>query len=94
MHGILISSNISPRIKMQKNWENYVNAVSSQFIPATSKDKYETSDSRIGVSGFLDLKPKNPKVQSMYDAMSWNWKGVVASEKASTRGTDFKQNKD
>lgn len=75
---------------MQKHWENYVNSVSKQSIPSTTKDKYETSDSRIGVSGFLDLKPKKPTEQSLYDAMSWNWKGVSASEKAATHGTEFK----
>ena len=72
---------------MEKHWNSFVNAIGKQQIPTSTKDKYETSDSRIGVSGFLDLKPKN---QSLYDAMSWNWKGVKASEKAATHGNDFK----
>lgn len=75
---------------MEKHWNSFVNAIGKQQIPTSTKDKYETSDSRIGVSGFLDLKPKKPAEQSLYDAMSWNWKGVKASEKAATHGTEFK----
>lgn len=75
---------------MEKHWNSFVNAISKQQIPSSTKDKYETSDSRIGVSGFLDLKPKNSQQQSFYDAMSWNWKGVKASEKAATHGIEFK----
>jgi hypothetical protein len=77
---------------MQSHWEGYQNALSTNPIPATTKEPvaiYPTSDSRIGVSGFLDLKPKDPKTQAKYDAMSWEWKGVKASEKAATRGTEF-----
>jgi len=79
---------------MQSHWEGYQKALKKNDIPATTKTpvaRYPTSDSRIGVSGFLDLKPKNPKEQSKYDAMSWNWQGVQASEKATTRGTDFSE---
>lgn len=75
---------------MEKHWNSFVNAIGKQQIPSSTKDRYETSDSRIGVSGFLDLKPKKPIEQSFYDAMSWNWKGVKASEKAATHGTDLK----
>jgi hypothetical protein len=54
---------------MEKHWNSFVNAISKQQIPSSTKDRYETSDSRIGVSGFLDLKPKNPQQHSLYDAM-------------------------
>jgi hypothetical protein len=79
---------------MQSHWEGFQKALATNSIPATTKEPvaiYPTSDSRIGVSGFLDLKPKDPKTQSKYDAMSWEWKGVQASEKASVRGSDFSQ---
>jgi hypothetical protein len=77
---------------MKSHWEGYQNALAKNSVPATTKEPvaiYPTSDSRIGVSGFLDLKPKDPATQAKYDAMSWEWKGVKASEKATTRGTPF-----
>ena len=78
---------------MESHWNNYVKALGNNKPPATSEPcPYLTSDSRIGVSGFLDLKPANPEIQARYDAMSGNWKGVEASDKAVLKGmftTDF-----
>ena len=67
---------------MQKHWEGYLNALGKTPIPVP----YETSSSEMGVSGFLDLKPKSPEIQSRYDAMSGSWAGVDASNKAISKG--------
>ena len=73
--------------KMQKHWEGYLNALGKTPIPATSKPAlYETSSSDLGVSGFLDMVPKNAEMQARYDAMSGSWAGVDASNKAISKG--------
>ena len=66
---------------MQKHWNVYVDALGGNKPPADS-NVYPTSDSTIGVSGFLDLKPKNPEIQAKYDAMSPTWGGIQPSESA------------
>jgi len=72
---------------MQKHWEGYVNALSATPIPATSTPAlYQTSSSDLGVSGFLDMVPKNAEMQARYDAMSGSWAGVDASNKALSKG--------
>jgi len=74
---------------MQKHWEGYVNALSATPIPATSNTpvaQYKTSSSDLGVSGFLDMVPKNAEMQARYDAMSGSWAGVDASNKALSNG--------
>jgi hypothetical protein len=75
---------------MEQHWSGYLNALGNKNqIPQTSMEPveiYPTSSSKIGVSGFLDLKPQNPKVQAKYDAMSGSWEGVQASEAATKYG--------
>jgi len=75
---------------MEQHWAGYMNAVgkvnttpSSSMPPVTL---YKTTDSTIGVSGFLDLTPKQPEIQARYDAMSGNWGGVEATNKALANG--------
>ena len=65
---------------MKTHWSGYLNAVGK--MTPTSSNNFENTSSKIGVSGFLDLKPAKPEFQAKYDAMSWSWEGVTASEKA------------
>ena len=78
---------------MQSHWNSYVTALGNNAPPASSEPcPFLTSDSRIGVSGFLDLKPARPEIQARYDAMSGSWQGIEASDKAVMKGvfsTDF-----
>jgi hypothetical protein len=37
-------------------------------------------------TGFLEFKPKNPALQSLYDAMSPFWKGTMATNEAVKQG--------
>ena len=70
---------------MQQHWSGYLKALGGNTHPVTSMEPvapYLTSDSRIGVSGFLDLKPAKPQIQAKYDAMSGSWQGIQASESA------------
>jgi hypothetical protein len=72
---------------MQAHWQGYLNALGKTPIPQTSTPAlYQTSSSELGVSGFLDLKPKSPEIQAQYDAMSGSWAGVDASNKAISKG--------
>lgn len=74
---------------MEKHWAGYVSALNKQFVPKSSmnpQDLYQTSDSRIGVSGFLDLSPKQPEIQARYDAMAGEWQGIAATNKALGQG--------
>ena len=71
---------------MQKHWNGYVNALGGNKPPASSVDPYPTSDSKIGTSGFLDLKPLQPEIQARYDTMSPSWEGIKASETAIKNG--------
>jgi hypothetical protein len=63
---------------MQNHWDGYLKALSGAVIPAP----YPTSDSKIGVSGFMDLTPKQPDMQARCDAMSGSSQGVAASDGA------------
>jgi hypothetical protein len=78
---------------MKQHWNNYLKALGNNAPPASSEPcPYLTSESKIGVSGFLDLKPARPDIQARYDAMSGSWEGVEASDKAALSGvftTDF-----
>ena len=72
---------------MQQHWNSYLKALESNKPPETSEPcPYLTSESKIGVSGFFDLKPARPEVQARYDAMSGSWEGVQASDKAVLSG--------
>ena len=67
-------------MNMQTHWSGYLNAV-GKMTPKSS-NTFENTSSKVGVSGFLDLKPAKPEFQAKYDAMSGSWEGVTASEKA------------
>jgi hypothetical protein len=68
---------------LKNHWSGFLTALGKSSSPASSNSvPFETSSSKIGVSGFLDLKPANPAFQARYDAMSGSWEGVSASEKA------------
>jgi len=71
---------------MKSHWSGYLNAIGKTSAPtSTNSIPFETSSSKVGVSGFLDLKPQNTKFQTSYDAMSGAWEGVSASEKATLK---------
>jgi hypothetical protein len=74
---------------MQQHWSGYLNAVAGQKTPQTSMPTtapYDTSSSERGVSGFMDLLVKNPKIQARYDAMQGTWEGPQAADKAISDG--------
>jgi hypothetical protein len=69
------------------HWQSYVNAIGGTTKPTSTTSitqPFQTTSSKIGVSGFLDLtpKPSDAQFQARYDAMSGSWEGVSASEKA------------
>lgn len=72
------------------HWQSYVSAIGGVSKPTSTTSTtqpFETTSSKIGVSGFLDLtpKPSNTQFQANYDAMSGTWQGVHASEKAALK---------
>lgn len=74
---------------MQQHWTGYLNAISGQKTPQTSMPTtvpYETSSSETGVTGFMDLLVKQPKIQARYDAMQGTWEGPQAADKAISTG--------
>jgi hypothetical protein len=74
---------------MQEHWSGYLKAVGENKVPATSMPTvapYETSSAKTGVTGFFDLKPKNPEIQARYDAMKGTWEGPDAAEAAVSKG--------
>lgn len=74
--------------KLGDHWEQYLKGIGATIKPVSTTSvvpTFETSSSKIGVSGFLDLKPVSTSAtqfQTKYDAMSGSWEGVSASEKA------------
>lgn len=63
---------------MESHWNGYLNAFDKQVIrPPSSSNAY---------TGFLNLKPNNPEIQARYDAMSGNWEGIKATNKALANG--------
>ena len=73
--------------KLEDHWQQYVKSLSGGIQKPTSTTSvlaFDNTSSKIGVSGFLDLKPvpSNNEFQARYDAMSGSWEGVSASEKA------------
>jgi len=80
--------------EMKTHWSGYLNALGKSTAPtSTNTIPFENTSTKIGVSGFLDLKPAKPEIQARYDAMSGSWEGVEASEKAVLKSkvvtTDF-----
>lgn len=72
---------------IKNHWSGYVNALGKTGTPtSTNSIPFQTSSTKIGVSGFLDVKPTNTaQFQPRYDAMSGSWEGVSASEKATLK---------
>lgn len=74
---------------MQQHWSGYLSALGAQKPPQTSMPDvapYETSSNQTGVTGFMDLFPKQPQIQARYDAMQGTWEGPQASDEALTKG--------
>lgn len=71
---------------LRDHWTDYVKAVGGGIKPtSTTAEVFPNTSTKIGVSGFLDLKPVSTSAsqfQANYDAMSGSWQGVSASEKA------------
>ena len=73
---------------MKNHWNGYLNAVGKIGTPSsTNSIPFQNTSTKIGVSGFLDVKPTNTssQFQPRYDAMSGSWEGVSASEKATLK---------
>ena len=72
--------------KLADHWEQYLKGIGATLKPKSTSSviPFDNTSTKIGVSGFLDLKPKpsNDEFQARYDAMSGSWEGVSASEKA------------
>lgn len=75
--------------KLADHWEQYLKGIGATIKPtSTSSISTENTSTKIGVSGFLDLKPVSTSAQQFqarYDAMSGSWEGVSASEKATLK---------
>jgi hypothetical protein len=73
--------------KLADHWEQYLKGIGGTIKPS-STTSIENTSTKIGVSGFLDLKPVSTSAQQFqtrYDAMSGSWEGVSASEKATLK---------
>ena len=73
---------------IKNHWSGYLNAVGKTSTPSsTNSIPFQTSSTKIGVSGFLDVKPTSTSAQFQprYDAMAGSWEGVSASEKATLK---------
>ena len=67
----------------KNHWDGFLAALGKNASPnSTNSLPFDTSSSKIGVSGFMDINPAKPEFQARYDAMSGSWEGVSASEKA------------
>ena len=79
--------------KLSDHWNQYLNAIGGRPMPtSTNSEPFPTSSSKIGVSGFLDLKPTKPEIQARYDAMQPTWGGIEATNKAIFTHDMFKNN--
>jgi hypothetical protein len=76
---------------MKDHWASYITALGKSQTPQGSNT--ENTSTKIGVSGFLDVKPTEHKIDQRYDAMTTQWAGVEASNKATHQNkvgsTDF-----
>ena len=71
--------------KLADHWEQYLKGIGATIKPTSTSSVFENTSTKIGVSGFLDLKPVSTSAQQFqarYDAMSGSWEGVSASERA------------
>lgn len=88
---------MEPRLQMsdiKTHWSGFLNALGKSTTPIGSNSiPFQNTSTKIGVSGFLDLKPTETKIQPNYDAMSSSWLGVEASTngflKQKVVSTDF-----
>jgi hypothetical protein len=76
--------------KLADHWEQYLKGIGATVKPTSTSSviPFENTSTKIGVSGFLDLKPVSTSAQQFqarYDAMSGSWQGVSASEKATLK---------
>jgi hypothetical protein len=68
---------------MKTHWAGFLNAMGKTPNPtSTNTLPFENTSTKIGVSGFLDLKSSKSEFQARYDAMSGSCEGVDASDKA------------
>lgn len=71
---------------LRDHWNDYVKSIGGIMKPtSTTSEPFPNTSTKIGVSGFMDLKPVSTSAQQFqanYDAMSGSWQGVSASEKA------------
>lgn len=79
---------------MKDHWSGFLNAMGKSSTPHGSNSQpYENTSTKIGVSGFLDVKATENKIEPKYDAMTTQWAGVEASNKAIQKSrvvtTDF-----
>jgi hypothetical protein len=77
--------------KLGDHWDEYVKGIGALTKPTSTASinsthpAFQNTSTKIGVSGFLDLKPVSTSAQEFqarYDAMAGSWEGVSASEKA------------
>lgn len=74
---------------MEQHWSGYLAALGGQKVPSSTMPTvapYETSSNETGVTGFMDLLVKQPKIQAKYDAMQGTWEGPEAADKAISTG--------
>ena len=72
-----------------QNWQGYITALNQQSHPTNSMPqvpRYETSSSKTGKTGFMDLIASKPEITAKYDAMSSTWVGAEATEQAVVKG--------
>jgi hypothetical protein len=79
---------------MKDHWSGFITALGKTQTPQGSNTiPFENTSTKIGVSGFLDVKPTEHKIEPRYDAMTTQWAGVEASNKATQQNkvgsTDF-----
>ena len=79
---------------IKTHWSGFLNALGKSSTPIGSNSiPFQNTSTKIGVSGFLDLKPTETKIQPNYDAMYSSWLGVEASNngflKQKVVSTDF-----
>lgn len=81
--------------KLSDHWEQYLVGLGKSTKPTSTSSvtPFDNTSSKIGVSGFLDLKPVSTSAQQFqarYDAMSGSWEGVSASERATLKSKSDK----
>jgi hypothetical protein len=66
---------------LKNHWSGYLNALGkSRILTSTNCIPLENTNTKIGVSGFLDLKPVNTTIDPRYDIMLGSREGISSSE--------------